>query len=542
MRELITRRRFLEFLGRGAAVASLASSPLSLVGCAGKPRVRVGGEGVFSPLSTSSEDRLRLAAGFRATVLIGRGDNLGNGLRFGDCCDFLALSPHPGKGADDYLLWSNHEYFHPLFVTGHPVAKGQTRDRSEVEAEMREVGASIVRVRREGDGWRAIVGDPLNRRIDGHTPIPLAWNRPIARSRQAIGTVGNCAGGVTPWGTVLTCEEGFAEFYVPGESYFGWETVLDHPPEHYGWVVEADPLTGAAKKLVALGRFGHECATVVPGADGRCAVYSGDDDNDRCLFKFIADRPGSLERGTLYAADLAQGRWLPLAWKGDVRLRKAFRDQTDVLIRAREAALVVGATQLDRPEDIERDPATGSMLVTLTNHRKRGNYHGSILSLTEKGADPLALEFETKTFLTGGPEAGFSCPDNLAFDPKGGLWLTSDISTSLMHRAPYEAFGNNGLFYVPLQGPDAGRAFLVATAPTDAEFTGPAFTPDGRTLFLSVQHPGEDSKSLTQPSSRWPDGVGRPPRSAVVAIEGEALTRLAAGTADSRRDTPRGTG
>lgn len=530
MREMITRRGFLEFLGRGAAAAAVAGTPLAFAGCASGPRVRgAGGEGVFTPLSTSAEDRLRLAEGFRATVLIGRGDNLGSGLRFGDCCDFLALFPYPGgNAADDFLLWSNHEYFNPLFVTGHALAKGQTRDRGEVEAEMREVGASIVRVRREGGAWRAIVGDPLNGRLDGHTPIPFAWSLPIGGSRRAIGTVGNCAGGVTPWGTVLTCEEGFAEFYVPEASYFGWETVLDHPPEHYGWVVEADPLTGAAKKLVALGRFGHESATVVAAPDGRCAVYSGDDDNDRCLFKFVAERSGTLERGTLYAADLARGRWLPLAWKIDARLREAFRDQTDVLVRARDAALAVGATRLDRPEDIEQDPATGAMLVTLTNHRKRGNYHGSILSLTEKGGDPLALEFETKTLLAGGPEAGFSCPDNLAFDPKGGLWMTSDISTSLMHKAPYEAFGNNGLFYVPLLGPDAGRAFLVATAPVDAELTGPRFTPDGRTLFLSVQHPGENSRSLSDPSSQWPDGAGRLPRSAVVAVEGETLTRLAA--------------
>jgi len=86
-----------------------------------------------------------------------------------------------------------------------------------------------------------------------------------------MGTFQNCSGGVTPWGTVLTCEENYQHCY--GEckrgsaerdermGTYGWSKFYENDPTHYGWVVEVDPKSGEAKKLVALGRFCHECAT-----------------------------------------------------------------------------------------------------------------------------------------------------------------------------------------------------------------------------------------------------------------------------------------
>jgi secreted PhoX family phosphatase len=181
---------------------------------------------------------------------------------------------------------------------------------------------------------------------------------------------------------------------------------------------------------------------------------------------------------------------------------------------------------LDRPEDIEIDPLTGHVLVSLTNNFPKGNYHGSILKIREKENDHFSLEFEHETFLAGGEETGFTCPDNMAFDPKGNLWLTSDIPGSLIGSNKFGSFGNNGLYYVPSKGSDAGKVIQMASAPVDAELTGPTFTPDGKTLFLSIQHPGERTTDVNDCTSNWPDGGKAIPKPSVVAIQGPLLERI----------------
>jgi secreted PhoX family phosphatase len=408
------------------------------------------------------------------------------------------------------------------------------RTREQVLQEQEQVGGSLLRLKRQADGrWTVVPNDPLNRRISGLTPIPFASERRIAGEAEAIGTMGNCAGGQTPWGTFLTCEENTDEYYgvalysndglrrveaLPPRESYGWQKYFGRPPEHYGWVVEVEPLTGAAKKLTALGRFAHEGATVVTARDGRQVVYMGDDETDQCIYKFVSDRAGSLEKGILYVADVTRGRWLPLDRRLNSSLRTAFHDQTELLIRTRDAAKMVGGTPMDRPEAIAIDPKRGDVYVSLTNNKPKGNYHGSLFKIMEKGGDYLAEEFRSETFLMGGTQNGFSCPDNIKFDPAGHLWMTCDVSGSAIGKAPYEAFGNNALFVIPMSGPQAGTPLRIASAPNDAEFTGPCFSPDGQTLFLSVQHPGEMSQAPRTYTSSWPDG-GKP-RSAVVAIRG----------------------
>jgi len=197
-----------------------------------------------------------------------------------------------------------------------------------------------------------------------------------------------------------------------------------------------------------------------------------------------------------------------------------------LLIRAREAAKLVGGTPQDRPEDIERDPASGAVLVALTKNRLRP--YGSILKLEEKDNDPLAEQFVAGTFLVGGQAGGFACPDNLAFDPRGNLWVCTDISADRLNKLPYASFKNNGLFYIPMSGKRAGLPLQAASAPQGAELTGPTFSPDGRSLFLSVQHPGENSASVDELSSHWPDGGDAVPRPSVICISGPLLDRLTA--------------
>ncbi len=527
MHRNFSRRDFLEFMGRGMLVASIFPNSL-LTACASLE------QSTFPSLTPSSADALRLASGLNYQIVATWGDKISTTESFGFNNDYLAYFP---LRENDGLLCVNHEAPFPLFVSNHKSTDGK-KSKKQVEQEMDATGVSIIHIRQEAPGsWKLIKDSPHNRLVNGRTRIPFSGSNKILGSNTALGTLANCAGGQTPWGTYLSCEENFHEFYgdvqyVNGKRElvykdgFQWHEHFRQPPEHYGWVVEIEPRSGKTEKLVPLGRFAHESATVTVAKDGRAVVYSGDDAVNQFLYKFVADRPGSLRSGTLYVANLQEGRWIPLALDQQEVLQKNFHNQQEVLIHTREAARLLGATPLDRPEDVEICPRTGAVYLTLTNNVGKGNYFGSILKLEERAADPLAMEFTSSTFLAGGPETGFACPDNLAFDRKGNLWMTTDISGSAMNKDPYLPFQNNGLFYIPLEGPNAGKAQLLATAPTDAEFTGPTFSPDGRSLFLCVQHPGEQTKSLEACTSHWPAGGNSLPRPAVVVLSGPLLERL----------------
>ncbi|MFT7589711.1 MAG: secreted PhoX family phosphatase, partial [Limisphaerales bacterium] len=436
-------------------------------------------------------------------------------------------------------LWVNHEYVDSRFVSGY---KGEgKKSKAQIDREMYDVGGTIMRIRKKEagkgkQGWEVIQDKEKNYRVNGHTDIPFNWPVPIKGSHSAMGTLANCSGGITPWGTILTCEENYDQFY--GERLEDgslrtnpydtkWHEEYPNPPEHYGWVVEVNPKTGKAKKHVALGRCAHECATVIQLEDKRIVVYTGDDANNECLYKFISSKPGSLDEGTLYVANLTTGIWEPLVHDRP-ELKEVFADQTDLLIHLRKASKLVGGTPLDRPEDIEIDPVNGNVLISLTNNKPAGRYFGAILKVEEQGADHSALKFTSDNYLVGGEETGFACPDNMAFDPRGNLWFTSDISGSGLNAPPYTQFGNNGLYVVPRIGAQAGKVIQVASAPVYAELTGPWFSPDGKTLFLSVQHPGEASVDAENPDSHWPDGGDSMPKPSVVTIQGALLNGLSA--------------
>lgn len=551
-----SRRRFLAWLGRTPPAFALA---------AGLPRSAwaAGETARVTPLEPTRADTLSLAAGLAYHVIAREGDVINaRGEVFGtgnDHLQFFPLSARDGRGQtsgeaaqyapqgqggaagpDDGLLWVNHEYPVELFLNGKPA--DQPKTKAEVVRQRMMIGGSIIRIKRDPATrrWAMVRDDQYNRRITAETPIPLVAPRPIAGSMTAIGTLANCAGGKTPWNTVLTCEENYDLFYGEVDYKSGdastrrtsdkrplrWQDHFPMPPEHYGWVVEVDPFTGSAKKLTALGRFAHECATIRQARDGRCVVYSGSDENLGCLYKFIADAPGTLERGTLYVASFEARRWIPLTWADQPSLKKTYKDQLEVLIRARDAGPLVGGSRLDRPEGIAIDPTTGSVLVSFTKNTVRRNYYGSIVRIDE--SDPLALTFEHSTFLAGGKSTGFACPDQLVFDPCANLWFTTGVSADDLYGATYGEFLNNALYVVPTSGPDAGRPLRVVAGPVEAELTGPLFARDGRTLFLAVQHPGEESPSLERPSSRWPDGPGHLPKSAVVAVEGRLLDAISA--------------
>lgn len=543
------RRKFIKFLGKASLGAVIVPPFLASCGNMSIPSKRNTlsdkdlnklKEFVLSSISPSDKDDLILSDGLDYKLIIKWGDKISEDDTFGFNNDFTCFIPLDKNNPKDGLLWVNHEYVNPLFVSGYNYRNKETKKtKDQVDKEMYDVGGSIIRIKEENGTWKVIENDPLNRRINAKTPIVLNWDEPIKGKKSAIGTLANCSGGITPWNTFLTCEENYDGFF--GETiyneknepnhksgFYGWEKFYNYPPEHYGWVVEINPINGDLQKHIALGRFAHECCTLYELEDKRVVAYSGDDANDEFLYKFISSKPGSLKEGTLYVANVDNGKWISLDWNKQATLQNNFKNQTEVLIRVREAARMLGATPLNRPEDIEIDPISGNIFVSLTNNKSKNDFHGSIMKIIETDGKFDSLTFKASTFKAGGEENGFSCPDNLAFDFSGNLWFTSDISGSSMNKKykPYMSFKNNGLFVIPRYGKDAGKVMQVASAPRDAELTGPWFSPDGETLFLSVQHPGDQTKDINNPTSIWPFDKDNIPKPAVVAIKGNLIEKM----------------
>ncbi|ALW88703.1 PhoX family protein [Deinococcus actinosclerus] len=546
-RLLDTRLTRRSALGGAAATAAAITLPLTI---SEAEAVNNGGPSTVDPrtvkpqtvapfraIPSGNADALTLPAGFRYQVLAPWGEVFTDaGREIGFNHDYVGFFPidmlEGGQSSTDALLTINHEYVNALFVGGDT----KNRTPAQIRAEMEAMGVSVVRVRKEGGKW-AIMPDPRNRRIDALTDIeltgPARGSAAVKGATMVKGTVGNCSGGQTPWGTLLTCEEN-VDGYTKAWAGSGYEAM------HQGWVTEIDPFDpkSTPKKRTAMGRFRHENVAVTVAADGRVVGYMGDDMQDSCVYKFVSrgrynpkDRAANLtllEEGDLYVANFGNGSWVLLDYDRNKKLQEAkgadgkalFASQADVLADARASALAVGGTPVDRPEDIEIHPRTGEVYISLTNNSKHGNYFGQIIKFREAGDDWTAQTFLWEVFAVGGPQSGFASPDNLVFDPYGNLWMVtdnSDLSTN-----PIKGFhGNNAMFFFPTEGPNAGKAYRFAIGPVDAEMTGPVWSPDGKTLFVSIQHPGEDSESLDKLRSNFAAKAGsNVPRPTLVAIEG----------------------
>ncbi len=528
---------------------------------------------------------------------------------------------------DDALMYPGHAGFAgasrgaaKAYVSKHPqiVAVSQAAQ-----------GVSVIEVVRERGAWRRVKDSRYARRITANSPIDiggpargavLMQTQGDPRGVRALGTFGNCAGGRTPWGTYLTAEENIQDYFgnysllqkerglhdhivASHERYamwsthslYGWEAgdprfdLMRNPTEpfRFGWIVEIDPrdLVRAPIKRTALGRFAHEGANPIVAPDGRVAVYMGDDAKFEYVYKFVSARrfdaknPSSnrdlLDAGTLFAARFdanGSGEWLPLVYdeKGPLNEAAGFRNQAEVLIKARAAASILGATPMDRPEDVDVNPVTGRIYVACTNNDRRTeesklahyrgreidlgpnaanpralNQYGHIIEIRESGDDHTSPAFSWEVFLLGGDPSGgrlvasvtsavanssyyagytnaeelspIGSPDNLGFDANGNLWIVTDGAQ------PDDS--NNGCWVCPTTGPQRGRLQRFMSGPVGAEICGCEFTPDGETLFLSIQHPGSGG-SVTHPTSHWPDGAGTQPRASVIAVRKEGGGRV----------------
>jgi len=457
-------------------------------------------------------------------------------------------------------------------------------------------GVSVIATFKMPNGsWSIVHGDPRNRRITGTTPVafsgPVSANHPMLQSSITpvpLGTLNNCGMGVTPWNTYLACEENWNGYFGTDDTTwtrnalearygvsaggfgYNWHKAEErfdlakngNELNRFGWVVEFDPYDPRSKptKRTALGRFKHEGAACTE-SKGRVVVYSGDDENGDYLYKFVGDQPwrkvralgkSPLDHGTLYVAKFNEdgsGQWLPLVHGvGPLTPANGWLDQADLLIRTRMAADAVGATRLHRPEWVAVHPHTKEVFVTLTNgsnnnaavnSNRNPNPYGHIIRFNEHHSDDTLFTWDI--FLLAGDsvydarvpstQPVFGSPDGLWVDDSGIVWVQTDISNSSqnLQSRGYDNIKNNQMLAAC---PRTGEVKRFLTGPRGCEITGVSMTPDQRTMFINVQHPGESTSywnaqfgapSTANPSSvsSWPFGDQlnpRRPRPATVII------------------------
>ena len=588
--------------GLGALATTLLAGCGSLAAGSG-PRLG------FRSVPASSQDTMIVPESYEAVAFVPWGEPVGvpgqmpawrmdasnsaadQAVQMGMHHDGIHYFPIAGSSTHG-LLVMNHEYTDDGLLhsdgmkpwTAEKVRKAQAAN-----------GVSVVEVALKDGRWQVLRPSTYARRFTAGTPFavggPAAGHALMKTAadpdgRRVLGTLNNCASGMTPWGTYLSGEENFA-FYFDGperpdadqqrwglrkSGFFRWAEhderfdAKQHPHEfhRFGWVVEIDPFDPASTpvKRTALGRAAHEGAWVAVTQDGRAVVYSGEDARFEYIYKFVSrDKiaPGGakanaslLDHGTLYVARFdadGTGRWLPLVHgQGPLTAANGFADAGAVVIKTRQASDLLGGTKMDRPEWLAIDPNARTVYCTLTNNSQRGakdlpgpdaanpranNVMGQIIQWTESG-DFDATSMRWSHLLLAGdpanerPEARgtirgdlFACPDGLTLDARGVLWVQTDMHAAQMNKGELQRMGNNQMLACDRATGEVRRFF---TGPVNAEVTGVALTPDMRTMFINVQHPGETASDRSDPAdpakySNWPDyRQGGRPRSATVVI------------------------
>jgi secreted PhoX family phosphatase len=614
----------------GVAAISATMGPLALAAAKGA-RAAATTRFAFKELKAGVDDKHHVAEGYDAQILIRWGDPILPGgkpldpmnqsaatqkLQFGYNNDFVGYLPMPGAAnpSQHGLLVVNHEYTNEeLMFPG--VGRQEMKDANFsattpelVAIEMAAHGGSVIEVRRENGTWGVVSDSKYARRIDANTEMeitgPAAGHDRMKTEadptgRKVLGMMNNCAGGVTPWGTWLTCEENFHGYFwkkladdhpeaknykrygVPS-TFYAWGKFHDrfdltkaaNEANRFGWVVEIDPFAPASvpKKRTALGRVKHEGAAGIVSKDGRYVIYSGDDERFEYVYRFVTSRTADagnraanrdiLDEGTLSVAKYnADGtvRWLPLVFgQGPLTQANGFNSQADVLIETRRAADLLGATRMDRPEDVEANPKTNKVYVMLTNNNRRkpdqqdaanpraDNRFGHIIEMIppdgDHGADTFKWEILVKCGDPSDPKTGasfssettrngwFGMPDNLAVDNQGRVWIATDGNSAV------KTGRSDGIWALETEGPGRGTAKHFFRVPIGAEMCGPFFTPDDETFFVAVQHPGEaddddpkaEPATFEKPTTRWPDFKDdMPPRPSIVVITKQGGGKIA---------------
>lgn len=596
----LSRRRFLGATAALGAVTFFSMTPVSRSIAAALSPTASSLLG-FKAVPASTADTIVVPEGYQVERLISWGDPLfadvaefSNQLnkntaanqkrQFGDNNDGMSFFPVDQQTA---ILVVNNEYTNYELMFEH---QGKNMTAADVDYAQAAHGVSIITLTKQAQGWRFDRNGRFNRRIDANTAMrisgpaqghALLQTNADPKGEVALGTFNNCANGMTPWGTYLTCEENFNGYFGSdaqvdlspefsrygiaaedaGYSWYKFDSRFDlgkepNEPNRFGWVVEIDPHNPSSipVKRTALGRFKHENAELVIAEDGRVVVYLGDDERGEHIYRFVSRNKYSptdqtanrdlLDDGELFVAKFNEdgsGEWLSLAYgQNGLTADNGFASQADILIHARLAATQVGATTMDRPEWVAVHPHEPMVFCTLTNNKNRGlkdnqpvggpnpraeNHYGQIVRWVPSAGQHTAKDFQWDLFLmAGNPDihggtlyAGssnittdnmFNSPDGIGFDQAGRLWIQSDGNYS--NQDDFAGQGNNQMLGAD---PKTGEVRRFLTGPVACEITGLAFTPDQKTLFIGVQHPGEE-----RVPSNFPFGGDSVARSSVMVI------------------------
>ena len=560
----------LMFMG-DSKVSALDAKPTS--GAALAKRAKIG----FTSIPMQASAMPTIAPEYEYSVLIPWREKLdGSGKSFdyaGFTADNQALSVGIGHDGMHYfgdnkkgLLCINHEYG----TTPHIMGKNLPTSLDDVKLSQAAHGVSVLMIENTKTGWK-LAKSAKNRRIHGNTP--MKFSGPAAKSdllvnaagNPVLGTLNNCANGYTPWGTYLTCEENFNGYfgtantawkanteqarYGVAAAGFGYDwhkfdarfdlanTSYANEINRFGWVVEIDPNNpkSVPVKRTALGRIKHEGATFVEGKDGRAVVYTGDDERFDYVYKFVSAEPwkkmiakkeSPLDRGVLYVAKYLEdgtGEWLELSPKNPLL---AGWKMDYILVNTRLAADAVGATKMDRPEWIAASPK-GDMYVTLTNNTQRGttgragvnnsyptavNSNGHIIRW--KDADKhVGKTFNWEIFVLANnvKDAGgqmFGSPDGIWVDPDGRVFVQTDGA---------QPGGNNDQLLVA--DPVTREFKRLFTGVKGSEVTGVTTTPDRKTMFVNLQHPGDGSAAVSNFPEFFVGASGAVPRDCTIVIK-----------------------
>ena len=558
------------FAGSKVSAKGIAPTNRTASGVAAKARQKIG----FTSIPLQSSPMPTIAPEYQYSSLIPWRTRLDGKGEFPETLNSDEQARSVGLGHDGMwyfgdnrkgMLAINFEYG----TTQHALGKAVPTSLEEVRVSQHLHGVGVMYIEKDAKGW-SLKKDKRNRRV--HVNTPVKFSGPAAKSallvniagNEPLGTLNNCANGYTPWGTYLTCEENFNGYFGAtnptwkasieetrygvnangfGYDWHKYDQRFDRSQPGYaneinrfGWVVEIDPENPKAKpvKRTALGRVKHEGAELVVGKNNRVVVYMGDDERFDYIYKFVsagdwkkmvAAGKSPLDEGTLYAArfnDDGTGEWLELspsnpalaAWSID-----------KILVHTRLAADLAGATKMDRPEWISTG-ADGWQYGTLTNNSNRGrsgqpgvnaanpivqNSDGHIIRWKDSDEN-LGRTFQWNLFLVSRDtfdEGGqmFGSPDGIWADPDGRIFIQTD--------GTQPGRNNDQMLVADAKTKEIKRIF---TGVAGCEVTGVAVTPDRKTMFVNLQHPGDGDPKISNFPAKFTGAAGPRPRDCTIVI------------------------